>query len=93
MTQPADEIEALRAERDELQGALLRTRGRVAWVISDIYRQQHYDPDFPEVLSRWMDESILPRLRRAVGWLPDDGGDYLDPSPLDLGSMGGTSPG
>jgi hypothetical protein len=88
MTEPADEIEALRAQRDELQGALLRTRGRVCWVISDIYRQQHFDPDFPEGLSRWMDETILPRLRRAVGWAPEDDGEYLD---LDPGGTGGTS--
>lgn len=56
------------------------------WVISDILRQQHYDPDFPEYLSGWMDDSILPRLRRAVGWLPED--DNGDLGPLDLGDAG-----
>jgi hypothetical protein len=52
---PVDEIKSLGAERDELQGELLRTPGTVCWVISDILRQQHYDPDFPEGrLNGWM---------------------------------------
>jgi hypothetical protein len=68
MNEPVDDVEALRAERNELRDEMLRMRGSVAWVISDIYRQQHYDPDFPEHLSRWMDESILRRLRQVVGW-------------------------
>jgi hypothetical protein len=46
MTEPAAEIELLRAERDELRADLLRTRGAIAWVMSDIYPQRHFDPDF-----------------------------------------------
>jgi hypothetical protein len=91
MTDPADEIEALRAERDQLQDALMRTRGGVAWVISDIYRQQHWGPDFPDWLSSWMDGSILPRLRRAVGWLPENDGRQPDASLSDPES-GSASP-
>ncbi len=79
MTELANEIEALRVERDQLREDLLRVRGGVAWVISDIYRQRHSDPDFPEYLSQWMDRSILPRLRRLVGWGPVHDGDESAP--------------
>ena len=48
MTEPSEEFEALRAERDTLRDDLHRAQAGVAWVISDVYRQQHYDPDFPE---------------------------------------------
>jgi hypothetical protein len=73
MTNEIEVIQALRMERDELRDDLLRLRGAIAWVISDIERQQHFDPNFPEHLSRWMEKDILRRLRAAVGWLPERG--------------------
>ena len=81
MAEPADEIDALRVERDKLREDLHRLRGGVMWVISDILRQQHFDPDFPEHLSRWMDDSILPRLRRELGGLRAKRGEDGDPNP------------
>jgi hypothetical protein len=68
MTADAGKFEALGIERNELRDELDRARGAIAWVISDILRQQHVDPEFPDHLHRWIDGSILPRLRRAVGW-------------------------
>ena len=61
-------IDDLRAERDELEAALTQARGSVAWVISDILRLQAHDSTLPEGVTRWLDSSILPRLRRAAGW-------------------------
>lgn len=87
MTEPAAEIELLRAERDELRKDLLRRRGAIAWVMSDVYRQQHFDPDYPEHLSQWIDQSILRRLRQGVGWHPD-GGEGRDLCSPDLGTTG-----
>jgi hypothetical protein len=70
-SEPADDIDALRAERDQLLKALTQTRGSVAWVISDILRLQHYDSTLPERVALWLETSILPRLRQAAGWVPD----------------------
>jgi hypothetical protein len=70
-SEPADDIDALRAERDQLQKALTQTRGSVAWVISDVLRVQHHDSTLPERVTFWLDTSILSRLRQAAGWVPD----------------------
>ena len=70
-SQSADDVEALRAERDKLEETLTQARGSVAWVISDILRLQDRDPSVPEHVTQWLNTSILPRLRRAAGWEPE----------------------
>lgn len=84
-----EDIDNLRAERDELEAALTQARGSVAWVISDILRLQAHDSTLPEDVTRWLDGSILPRLRRAAGW--GSGGEEeasqlarREPDPLDV---------
>jgi len=76
MTEPVEDVEALRAERDELREALRRTLENLRAAISDILLMQHV---VPEEMARHIDQR-LPVLRRAAGWLPDD--DY--PNPLGL---------
>jgi hypothetical protein len=81
MSETASETDTLLAQRDKLKEDQEATWGEIAWLISDIYRQQHYDPDFPEHLSRWLERTILPRLRRAVGWAPKSEDDDIGADP------------
>jgi hypothetical protein len=68
MTEPGDEIEVLRAEREELRVALRRRTGMLHGAISKILLKQS-EPSFPEEMARTIDDRIAP-VRWAAGWAP-----------------------
>jgi hypothetical protein len=68
VTEPSDEIEALRAERDELREALRHRTGMLHGAISKILLKQSA-PSCPEEMARTIDDRIAP-VRWAAGWAP-----------------------
>ena len=72
MTEPVNEIEALRAERDELRERVDRITGALGGAVSRIL-WYYAVSSVPEDLARTIDDRIAP-VRWATGWPP-----YLDP--------------
>jgi hypothetical protein len=68
MTEPGDEIETLRAERDELREALRRRTTMLHGPISAILFKL-WASSLPEEMTRTIDDRIAP-VRWATGWSP-----------------------
>jgi hypothetical protein len=68
MTEPVNEIEALRAERGELRERLFRITGTLGGAVSQIL-WYYWVSSVPEDLARTIDDRIAP-VRWATGWEP-----------------------